>query len=288
MTPHEPASAVGFEIQTAPEYRSQAVEFAARFHAALLHVFGRHAARRERKHPVLIVRVQPPAIVQEPAFFFQALVQRRAWKRRQMIEGDDVEIVALRKRERFRHGVAIVFVVAEDKRDIETNPVTPQVGERFLIAALHQVEALAHALQVFRVQGFETDQQRLATTGFDQLQKFFVMGGVDTGLADPADLQWNQGPEKFLGLIHVRRDVIVDEENQRLLRPAHFLEDLFGRPARLSVTEIRLNRAEFAAKVATASSLDQSNGQIALTGKDGPVRAESTERRTLPLPIDSL
>src|SRR5258707_2223106 len=109
------------------------------------------------------------------------------------------------------------------------------------------------------------------------------MRGVDTGLADPADLQRNQRAEKLLGRLHVRRDVVVDEEEKRLLDAADLLDDLVHRTPRLRGPEVRRDGAEFAAEVAASPGLDQSDGQVALAGEDGPVRAQAAQRRTFGL-----
>ena len=52
------------EIEAAAEDRREAVEFPPGLHATLLDGFGRHAARRERRHSVAIVRMQPPPVVE--------------------------------------------------------------------------------------------------------------------------------------------------------------------------------------------------------------------------------
>ena len=92
--------------------------------------------------------MQPPAVVEQPPFRLQALVQRRPGEGRQMIERHDVEVVALCESERLVCRVRVVFVVPEDERHIQADAVPPQVRQRLFIAAVHQVEALAHLLQV--------------------------------------------------------------------------------------------------------------------------------------------
>src|SRR5205823_6517144 len=102
------------------------------------------------------------------------------------------------------------------------------------------------------------------------------------------DFQRNQRAEKFFRLLHVRRDVVVDEKDQRLLHAPDFLDDLLGRPARLRVREIGLDRAELASKVAAASRFDESHWQIAFSFEDRAIGTKSAERRTLPLAIFAL
>src|SRR5215472_3590269 len=105
------------------------------------------------------------------------------------------------------------------------------------------------------------------------------MGGVDAGLADPADLQGDQSAEEFLRLIHIGGNVVVDEEDEWLLDPADLLDNLIYRTARLRIGEKRLYSAEFAAKVTPAPRLNEPNRQIAFAGKDGTVRTKPRQRR---------
>src|SRR6266849_7059156 len=265
MTPHEPVPAVHFEIETASEDRRDAVEALPRLDAALLHLIGGHAARREGHHPVAIFRSEPPAVVQQTPFALQPVVQRRSGKRSEVIESHDVELVALGEGQRLLQRVAVVFVVAEDEGHVEADLVALQIRERLLVAARHHVEGLAHLAQILGIEGLESDQQALTSAGFDELQEFFVVRGIDAGLSHPADLQRDERAEKLFGLIHVGGDVVVDEKDQRLFDAADLLDDLFGRPARLRVREVGLNRAELAAEMAAASRFYQSDRQVALS-----------------------
>src|SRR5215467_1687411 len=101
-----------------------------------------------------------------------------------------------------------------------------KIFERFCVASLHHIKALVHAAQVVGIQRLKADQQSLAAAGLDKAQELFVMGGIDAGLADPADLQGDQSSKELLCLIHIGGNVVVDEEDQRLLDPADLLNDL--------------------------------------------------------------
>src|SRR5437763_15135876 len=138
---------------------------------------------------------------------------------------------------------------------------------------------------MFRVERFNSDQQALAAAGLDEPQELFIMGGIDAGLAYPADLQRNERAEKFLGLLHVGGDVVIHEKYQGLFDAAYLVNDFFHRAARLGIGKIRLDGAELATKMAAASGFHQSYGQIALAGKDRTVRPKSDQRRPLGLAI---
>src|ERR1051325_11683958 len=111
------------------------------------------------------------------------------------------------------------------------------------------------------------------------------MGGVDTGLAHPPDFQRDQRAKEFLRLLDVRRDVVVHEKVKRLLHPPDFINDLFGRSARLSAAEVRLNRAELAFEMAAAPGLDQPYGEVSFAREDGSVGLQIFERRPVLRPV---
>src|SRR5262245_39852717 len=114
------------------------------------------------------------------------------------------------------------------------------------------------------------------------------MRGVDTGLADPTDFQRYQGAEKFLRLLHIRRYVVVNEKYQRLVNLLDLFDDLFGRTPRLCAVEVRLDGAELAFKMASASGLDQADWQIALARENRTVELQPIQRWTPRLSVDAL
>src|SRR5262245_58091390 len=133
MAPHEPVLAVHLEIQAPPKDGPGAVELLARFDAALLDLLGAHAARNKWNHAIPVLGMEPPAIVEKPSLLLKACVERCSRERRQVVERDDVETVALSEGERFVERVAVIFVVAEDECGIEPDFVAAQVFERLLI-----------------------------------------------------------------------------------------------------------------------------------------------------------
>src|SRR5581483_8712679 len=141
--------------------------------------------------------------------------------------------------------------------------------------------------QIFRVERFKADQQPLTAAGFDQAQKLFIVCGVDAGLADPADFERNQRAEKLLGLIHIRRDVVVHEKDQGLFDLPDLFNDFRNGAARLRAVEIRLNRAELAAKMAAASRLDQADRQVTFARVDRTIGPQAAQRRAARLPVDA-
>src|SRR5262245_30853473 len=145
-----------------------------------------------------------------------------------------------------------------------------------------------HPAQVFRVERFKADQQTLAAARLDEPEKLLVVGGVDTGLADPSDFQPCQGAKKFFRLLHIRRYVVVNEKDQRLVDLPDLFDNLFGRAPRLCTVEVRLDGAELAFKMAAASGLDQADRQIALAREDRTVELQPFERRAPRLFVDAL
>src|SRR5258708_1282076 len=109
---------------------------------------------------------------------------------------------------------------------------------------------------------------------------------IDAGLTDPSNLQGNQRAKEFFGLVHVRRDIVVDEKDERLLDAADLFDDLVHRTPRLRIAEVRLNGAELATKVATPARFYQPDRQVAFAGKNGPVGTKAGERGTVWLAID--
>src|SRR5262249_39161454 len=75
-------------------------------------------------------------------------------------------------------------------------------------------------------------------------------------------------------------------ENERLLDAADLLDNFFRRTPRLSVAEIRLDRAELATKVAAAACLDRSYGKVPLSREDGPVGTKTREGRAERLAVN--
>src|SRR6266436_1338727 len=109
------------------------------------------------------------------------------------------------------------------------------------------------------------------------------MSGVDAGLADPADLQRNQRAKEFFGLIHVRRNVVVDEKNQGLLYAADFIDNLVHGAASLRISKVGLDGAEFAAEMASSPGLHQPDRQVTLSREDRSVRTKAAQLWTLRL-----
>jgi hypothetical protein len=162
-----------------------------------------------------------------------------------------------------------------------------EVRERDLVAAAHGVERLVHRREVGLVQALEPDQHSLASAPREQVQELLVVGGVDAGLAHPADLEGDEGAEELLGLGKVRGDVVVHEEEQPVAPKGRDLgHDLVRRPPRLGSAEDRLHRAEVAPEVAAAARLHQADRQIALPPEDPPVRPDAPQRRPALLAIE--
>src|SRR5205085_982758 len=116
------------------------------------------------------------------------LVERGAWKRCEVIEGSDVKAGALREFHGFGKTLFGVVIVSKNECAVDTNAIAAQVFECFGKSATHGVEGLIHLLEIRRIETLEPNQYTLASASAQQVQKVFVMSGVDAGLADPADL----------------------------------------------------------------------------------------------------
>ena len=253
----------------------------------MLEQFRRHATRLKWNPVIAITLVQPPILIEQPAFILQPLVKWRAGKRREVIERRDVERMFPRKRDGLGKTFGRVAVIAEDKSAIDTDVMLAQIRQRFGEAAAHRVERLVHVLQVGRVQTLEPDQHALAAAAHQQFQKFFVVRRIDAGLAHPADFQGYQRAEKLLRLFNVRRDVVVHEEEKFsfALHLFYFRDYFVNRAAGLRGIENRLHGAKVALEMAATSGLHQADGQIALAAKDGAVGFQAGERRAAGLAV---
>src|SRR5688572_11077731 len=90
----------------------------------------------------------------------------------------------------------------------------PQIGQRLFKTAAHGVKTFVHVAQVGGIQALKSDQHALTAAVTEQLQKFVIVRGVDARLAHPSNLQRGERAEKFLRLVEIRRDVVVDEKEQ--------------------------------------------------------------------------
>src|SRR6185295_4013021 len=100
----------------------------------------------------------------------------------------------------------------------------------------------------------------------------------------------DEGAEELLGLLQVRGDVVVDEEDEPLaaLQRRDLRDDLVGGSARLGGAEHRLHGAELAAKMAPAARLHQPDRQIALAVENRAPWPDAGERRASFLPVELL
>src|SRR5262245_51291907 len=147
IPPHEPVASV-YRCTTALENARPGIKRPTCRQAVPLQCLGAHAARLKRDSVVAIVLVEPPRVIQQPAFRLESLVQRRPGKGREMIERSDVKTVFLSEPNRLAETLWSVTVVAKDKRAIDTNVVTAQVLEGLLKTAVHGVECFVHVFQV--------------------------------------------------------------------------------------------------------------------------------------------
>ena len=205
-----------------------------------------------------------------------------------MVEGGDVERVFLGEGDGGREAGGRVAVVAEDERAVDADTVAAEVGEGLFESAARGVERLVHRREVGGVEALEADEDALAAAAHEEIEEFVVVGGVDAGLADPADVQRDEGAEKIFGLGEVGGDVVVDEEEEFFLalEGGEFGEDIDGGTAGLGGGEDGLHGAELAVEVAAATGLDEADGEVAFAAEDGAVGAEPDERRAGGLAVE--
>ena len=175
-------------------------------------------------------------------------------------------------------GVDALTVVTHHEGDVEPDPVPAKVVEGNVVAAVHQVEGLAHALERVGVQGFQPDQQALASAFPGETQELLVVGSVNARLAHPLDFQGRQLTHEVLGPVDVGREVVVHEEDERLVHLTYLVDDVFRRPPVLGAAEKRLYGAELAAQVASPARLNQADGEVLLALKYRAIRPDALER----------
>src|SRR5688572_6554807 len=115
-------------VEGALEHALPAVEGLARGDALASHIVGRHAGGAEGQVVVAVLVVQPPALVQQPAFLLQPRVQRRAGKRREMVERGQVEPMLDGELGRLFRRARLVAVVAEHEGAVHADAMPAQVG----------------------------------------------------------------------------------------------------------------------------------------------------------------
>src|SRR5438045_3259675 len=96
VAPHEPIAAV-HAIDAAAHDAWKRIESSPRIEAGKAQRFRLHAGRLEWNLVVAVSIIHPPGVIEHPPLPRQALIERRAWKRRQMIEGGDIHRIVARK-----------------------------------------------------------------------------------------------------------------------------------------------------------------------------------------------
>ncbi len=83
---------------------------------------------------------------------------------------------------------------------------------------LRLVERLPYALEAGSVNGFEADEDPLASALRDQRDQFFVAQKVDADLPDPGNLRipGDHLAQQRLGTLGIDGEVVVDKENRDL------------------------------------------------------------------------
>src|SRR5258708_33184276 len=93
-------------------------------------IIGLSTERTERQIVVAIALVHPPALVEKALLGREPRIKWRARKRRQMIEGGDIESVIDGEFRSLFERLGPRFTISENERAVDTNPVAPQIGER--------------------------------------------------------------------------------------------------------------------------------------------------------------
>src|SRR4030095_15493958 len=99
IPPHETVAAV-HGIEAAAEDARPGVKGAARLETRAAQILRTHAARLKRNPVVTVAVVEPPRVEEQPVFLLEPAVERRAGKRREVVERGDVERVLPGERDR--------------------------------------------------------------------------------------------------------------------------------------------------------------------------------------------
>jgi hypothetical protein len=153
------------------------------------------------------------------------------------------------------------------------------------------LKSLSICTRFFSVEALEADQDALAAALVEQVEELGVVGAVDARLADPADLERDQGAEELLHLLDVGGLVVVDEEEELAalgLEVGDLGHHLVDRAAGLAALEVRGHRAELAHEMAAASGLDEAHRQVVLAPEDAAIGSGALERGAVGEAVDLL
>src|SRR5262245_48854110 len=126
ISPHETIGAI-HGIEPPAQDAAPRVKSPARRQTAALQFLVAHAAGLEGNAVVAVAIVQPPRVVEQAAFALQAAIQRRAGKRREMIEGGDIKRVLLREIDRLLEALRRVSVITENECAVDANAMAPEI-----------------------------------------------------------------------------------------------------------------------------------------------------------------
>jgi hypothetical protein len=216
-----------------------------------------HGARLE--DDVLSV-VELPVFRQDSSFALEPGVQGRSGKRRQHRETRQIDAGIEREFDRGVEDVGRVVVEAKHEAALNGNSEVVQIADD-LFETNRSVEALLGVAQALRRDGFQTQQQALASTARDEFHKLGIMRQQNRGQAEPFDLERHQLGEKFAGVFAVGDQIEVDE-NELLLTE---LPDVVDHPSDgfliLLSSPCRRSDAKLAVMHARAGGLEDGLGQ---------------------------
>ena len=180
---------------------------------------------KDHVRPRIVFR---PVTGENSAFLLQLAKDGRARKRSETPNRGNVHSRLLQKRQRAFENGDVIVVKAEHQTGLDGNSGVME----FLYAiqvVLGFVEGFARLPQARRGDGFQADEQSLATAGGGEMDEILVIHDVEGGLAGPPLAQGNQATKEFAGVVNVADDIVVPEDQRFFLERGGFRNHLFAR-----------------------------------------------------------
>ena len=279
------------EVPQSPEDRAQRIPLAAAFPAGLRQLVGRHVLGDERRVVEAVLGMQPPAAVpKQAALGLQAVVQRRAGIRHQDVVRGKAESVTHGKVARLPDRLERIMVVAQRERgprlqmmiaeNLDGLLVSVPAGPQQLgMTGAKKAGCLLHLLQVSGIERLEADHVAHAAAFGQQRHQLRVAGHVDRSLRHPADSHGNQLAQKRFGRFVIRKEIVIDKEDEPTALAFDLRQDLATRPHEIGPLKEHADGAKIATEPAAAPELHQRDGQIAFACEQVAPRLDTAHLR---------
>ena len=222
--------AIGSEINGSFENRLIFIELASGLETTFGQLIGGHPAGMKGSLAVAKVGVQPPPIVDEPAFVLEPVVQLRSWGGRQRVEVGQIQLGTQSKFQANLKRVNCILVVTKNKSAVNHDAPIAQFLDCSRVIAVLEIPFLLHLDQIVFIERLETDNGGCTATFFHQGQQFMIVGNINTNLARPANVQGNQGLKQRLGLEYIDKNVVIDQKDVFAVQGFNFSYYLSHRP----------------------------------------------------------